>query len=192
MGKERKGRILFVTMLKLGALTFGGGYAMIPLFEDEFVRKRAWVTEKEMVNIVALSQSVPGVIAINCSILIGYKLNKLKGMLIAVLGIILPSLVILTAVTYTYEALRDNPYVAGALRGVRAAVVALLVSAFWRFSKPFRKDIVAILVFIAAFCLSLLLSINSIYLILGAIVFGITVGIWRIKKSPAIREGDTK
>ena len=182
MTKEKKGWLLFLIMLKLGALTFGGGYAMIPLFEDEFVRKRCWITEEDMVNIVALSQSVPGAIAINSGILIGYKVAKFRGALIAVLGIILPSLIVLSAVTYLYEAVKDNVYVSGALRGIRAAVVALLVSAFVSFSKPFRKDIISIGVFFIAFFISLLLNINSIFIILGAIAFGMIVGIWRIKK----------
>ena len=120
---------IFLTMLKLGALTFGGGYAMVPLFKNEFVQKRGWISSEDMVNMVALSQSVPGAIAINCGILVGYRLKKLRGALAAVAGIILPSLILLTAVTYLYEALRDNVYVAGALRGIRAAVVALLVFA---------------------------------------------------------------
>lgn len=183
MIREKSTWILFITMLKIGALTFGGGYAMVPLFEDEFVQKRQWVTDEDMVNILALSQSVPGAIAINCGILIGYRLHRLKGALIAVAGIILPSVIVLTAVTYLYEAVRDNQYVAGALRGIRAAVVALLISAFIRFSKPFRKDIVAIIVFIFAFILSLIIEVNSIYIILSAILFGITVGIWRIPKN---------
>ena len=131
---------------------------------------------------------MPGAIAINCGILIGYRLRKLRGALVAVAGIILPSIIVLTAVTFLYEAVRDNVYVAGALRGIRAAVVALLVSAFVRFSKPFRKDWVAVAVFVAAFCLSILLSVNSIYIILGAIVFGIIVGIWRLAKNEADSE----
>ena len=153
---------------------------MVPLFEDEFVQKRGWITDEDMCNMVALSQSVPGAIAINCSILIGYRLYKLRGAITAVLGTILPSVIALTAVTYLYEAMRDNVYVAGALRGIRAAVVALLVSAFWRFSKPFRKDIIAVAVFVTAFALSLIFSISSIYIILGGIVFGILAGIWRL------------
>ena len=167
---------------------------MVPLFEDEFVQKRGWISEEDMCNMVALSQSVPGAIAINCSILIGYRLYKLRGAITAVLGTILPSVIVLTAVTYLYEAVRDNVYVAGALRGIRAAVVALLVSAFWRFSKPFRKDIVAVAVFVTAFALSLILSINSIYIILGGIVFGIIAGIWRLppdqKRTCPVPRGD--
>ncbi len=174
---------IFLTTFKVGALTFGGGYAMVPLFQDEFVRKYQWITDDDMVNMIALGQSVPGAIAVNCSVLIGYKLKKLRGALVAVLGSVLPSMIVLTVVTYLYEAVRDNVYVAGALRGVRAAVVALLVSAFLTFMKPFYKDIVSVFAFAAAFLLSLLFDINSVYIILGAIIFGITAGILRIKKN---------
>ena len=184
MSNAKQCMIIFLTMLKLGAVTFGGGYVMVSYIEDEFVRKRGWFTEEEMANMVALSASVPGVIAVNCSILLGYKLQKLKGALLAVLGVILPSIIVLTVLTFIYDTVKDNVYVAGALKGVRAAVVALLVSSFLRFTKPFRKDIVSIAVFVVAFGLSLVLGINSIYIILGAIVFGVTVGIWRIKKTP--------
>lgn len=173
---------IFLTTLKLGAFTFGGGYAMVPLFENAFVHKYGWITRDDMLNMIALSQSVPGAIAINCSILIGYRLKKLRGVLAAVAGIILPSLVFLTIVTFAYEAVRDNIYVAGALRGIRATVVALLVFAFLSFLKPFYKDWLAMTAFFAAFVLSLVLGINSIIIILGAIVFGITAGICRIKK----------
>lgn len=185
MNDKKQCLIIFLTMLKLGAVTFGGGYVMVSYIEDEFVRKRSWITEEDMVNMVALSSSVPGVISVNCSILVGYKLQKLRGALLAVLGVILPSIIIITVLTFVYEAVHENVYIAGALRGVRAAVVALLVSAFLRFTKPFRKDAISIAVMIAAFCLSFILGINVIFLLLGAIVFGVTVGIWRIKGTPS-------
>jgi len=175
-------RHIFLTMLKIGAMTFGGGYAMVPLIQDSFVNKNRWIENDDMVNMIALGQSVPGAIAINCSILIGYRLKKLRGAIAAVSGVVLPSLIVLTVVTFVYAAVRDNAYVAGALRGIRAAVVALLVSAFLTFLKPFYKDIVSMAAFIAAFLLSVVFDINSIYIILGGIVFGITAGIWRIKK----------
>lgn len=188
MAKPHPLRQLFITMLKVGALTFGGGYAMVPLFKDEFVRKHGWITEEDMVNMIALSQTVPGAIAINCGILIGYRLKKLRGALVAIAGIVLPSLIVLTAVTYLYQAFVTNPYVAGALRGIRAAVVALLVSAFLSFMKPFYKDWLAVAAFAVAFALSLVFDINSILIILGGIVFGIVAGLWRVKK-PSGKEG---
>lgn len=180
---------LFWITFKLGAVTFGGGYVMVPLFENEFVNKRGWVAQEDMMNMVALSQSVPGAIAINCSVLVGYRLRKVKGAVAAVLGSMLPSLIALTLITFAYTEFRDNAYVGYALRGVRAAVVALLVSAFWNFTKPFRKDIAAIAAFAAALLLSLFADINSIYIILGAIVYGIVLGIWRIKDAAKSENG---
>jgi chromate transporter len=183
MTKINLGSIFLITF-KLGAITFGGGYVMVPLFENEFVTKRGWVGQEDMINMVALSQSVPGAIAINCSVLVGYRLRKFKGALAAVLGSMLPSLIVLTLLAFVYQEFRDNFYVASALRGVRAAVVALLVSAFWKFTKPFRRDVVAIIAFTAALLLSLLVDMNSIYIILGAVVYGIVFGIWRVKDFP--------
>jgi chromate transporter len=174
---------IFLTMFKIGALTFGGGYAMVPLFRAEYVEKNGWITDEDMLNMIALSQSIPGAIAVNCSVLVGYKLRKFKGALAAVAGSVLPSLIMLTLVTYLYQAVRDNAYVAGALRGIRAAVVALLVSAFLGFMKPFYKDALSVTAFAAAFVLSFLLDLSSIYLILGGIVFGVALGVLRIKKS---------
>jgi chromate transporter len=176
-------------MMKIGAMTFGGGYAMVPLFQDEFVKKNGWISDDDMINMIALGQSVPGAIAVNCSILIGYRLKKFRGAVVAVSGVVLPSLIVLTVITYVYAAVRDNAYVAGALRGIRAAVVALLVSAFLTFMKPFYKDAVAMVAFFAAFLLSIVFDINSIYIILGGIVFGITAGIWRIKNEPPAGKG---
>ncbi len=178
---------LFWITFKIGAVTFGGGYVMVPLFESEFVQKRSLIGEEDMCNMVALSQSVPGAIAINCSVLVGYRLRKVKGALAAVMGSMLPSLIVLTLLTFAYTQFRDNAYVASALRGVRAAVVALLVSAFWKFTKPFRKDVIAIIAFAAALLLSLIADINSIYIILGAIVYGMVFGIWRIKDAAGPR-----
>lgn len=177
---------LFLITFKLGAITFGGGYVMVPLFVGEFVQKRDWLKQEDMMNMVALSQSVPGAIAINCSVLVGYRLRKVKGAIVTVLGSMLPSLITLTIVTFIYQEFRDNVYVAAALRGVRAAVVALLVSAFWSFTKPFRKDLIAAIAFAAALLLSLLTDINSIYIILGAIIFGIAVGVLRVKDAPKL------
>jgi chromate transporter len=172
---------LFLITFKLGAITFGGGYVMVPLFESEFVQKRGWVSEEDMINMFALCQSVPGAIVINCSVLLGYRLRKVKGAIVTVLGSMLPSLIILTLVTFIYQEFRDNLYVTAALRGVRAAVVALLVSAFWKFTKPFRRDAVALVAFAIALLLSLLVDINSMYIILGAVIYGIVFGIWRVK-----------
>ena len=163
---------LFFTMLKVGAFTFGGGYAMVPLLHDEFVNRKNWVDDGEITDVLALSQTIPGAIAINSAIMIGYRLRKIAGALTAVLGIALPSVVSLTVVTYLYEAFRENIYVAGALRGIRACVVALLIAAFVRLSGPFRKDWAGILLFTAAFVVSIVFEVNSIFIILGGVMAG--------------------
>jgi chromate transporter len=181
---------LFWITFKLGAITFGGGYVIVPLFENEFVTKRNWLKQDDMLNMVALSQSVPGVIAINCSVLVGYRLRRIKGAVVTVLGSMLPSLITLTVITFIYQEFRDNIYVTAALRGVRAAVVALLVSAFWKFTKPFRKEVVSIIAFAVALLLSLLTDINNIYIILGAIVYGIVFGIWHIRDAAKLSGKD--
>ncbi len=181
MAKDSSLLRIFLTMMRIGAMTFGGGYAMVPLFQDEFVNKNGWISNDDMVNMIALGQSVPGAIAVNCSILIGYRLKRFRGAIVAVSGVVLPSIIVLTIITFVYAAVRDNIYVSGALRGIRAAVVALLVSAFLTFMKPFYKDAVAMVAFFAAFLLSIVLDSGSIYIIIGGIIFGIIAGIWRIR-----------
>jgi chromate transporter len=173
---------LFLTMFKIGAFTFGGGYAMVPLIQDEFVKKNKYLEQQQMADILALSQSLPGAIAINASVICGYKVAGIPGSILAVLGMALPSIISLTLVTFLYEWFKTNPYVAGALKGIRASVVALLISAFLTLSKPFRKDVLGIAVFCAAFLVSFIFDVNSIYIILAAIVFGIAVSIWRKRK----------
>jgi len=186
--RKRPGWTLFITMIKIGLLGFGGDSTMIPMLEDEFVRRQKWFSEEEMVSMVALSHVVPGPTAINRSILIGHRISGTKGALIAVAGTILPSVVIMTAVTLVYQALSENPYVAATLRGIRAAVVGLLVSVLLRFAKPFSRDIAAITVFAAAFAASLMFPTGSIFIILAAALIGVVAGIWRIKRTPPNNE----
>ncbi len=173
---------LFWTMFKIGAFTFGGGYAMVPLIEAEFVKKNNYLKQQEMADILAISQSLPGAIAINASVICGYKVSGISGAVLSVLGMVLPSLISLTVVTYLYEWFKDNAYVAGALKGIRAAVVALLISAFLSLSKPFRKQLLGILICAAAFLISFLWDINSIYIILGALALGIAYSLIRRQK----------
>lgn len=169
-------------MFKIGAFTFGGGYAMVPLIESEFVSKKKYLQQQEMADILALSQSLPGAIAINASVICGYKVAGISGAVLAVLGMALPSIISLTVVTYLYEWFKENTYVAGALKGIRASVVALLISAFLSLSKPFRKDILAIVLCVIVFLISFILDINSIFIILGGILLGIVLAVVRRKK----------
>jgi chromate transporter len=183
---EKKARLitLFFTMLKIGAFTFGGGYAMIPLIQDEFVTKKGWIDSDEMTDILALSQSIPGAISVNSSIIIGYRKRGILGSLAAIFGLALPSIIILTLITYLYESFRENIYIFSALRGIRASVVALLFSAFIRLFKPMQKSIYAISLFVLSFMASLLFDFNTVYIIIAGIIIGLvsTLFIKRGKK----------
>jgi chromate transporter len=124
-GDARKLVRMFLTFFRIGAFTIGGGYAMLPLIEREFVEKQGWVSEDEIVDIFAIVQSVPGVIAINSSIFIGYRIAGLAGALAATLGMVLPSFIIISVIAAFFVQFRDIPAVQNAFAGIRAGVTAL-------------------------------------------------------------------
>ena len=116
----------FRTFFKIGIFTLGGGYAMIPLIEEEVVNKKHWVTKEEMLDLIAIAQSCPGVFAINIATFIGYKLNKTRGAIATTLGTALPSFLIILAIAIFFSQFKDNKVVAAIFRGIRPAVVALI------------------------------------------------------------------
>ena len=117
---------LFITFFKIGIFTLGGGYAMIPLIEEEVVNKKQWVGKDEFLDLIAIAQSCPGVFAINISIFIGYKLRKIRGALATAFGTALPSFLIILMIAMFFHRFEDNPVVAAMFRGIRPAVVALI------------------------------------------------------------------
>ena len=119
---------LFMAFLKIGAFTFGGGWAMIPLIEREVVDKQKWITREDFIDALAIAQSLPGILAVNISILVGNRLRGFKGSLIATLGTILPSFLIILAIAIWFVQSYDNPVVERVFKGIRPAVVALIVS----------------------------------------------------------------
>ena len=173
MKNDRPLLTLFATMLKIGAFTFGGGYAMISLIEDEFSTRRNYVTHEEMADILALAQSIPGAIAVNASIIIGYRKKGFVGSLAAIFGLALPSFVVLTLITYLYQSFNENPYVAAALRGIRASVVALIFSAFVRLFSRIKKNAYTLSLLLVSFTVSILFDFNSVYIILAGILIGL-------------------
>ena len=116
----------FSTFFKIGMFTLGGGYAMIPIIEEEVVNKHQWVSKEDMLDLIAIAQSCPGVFAINISIFIGYKLRKTRGALVTALGTALPSFLIILAIAIFFHQFEDNKVVAAMFRGIRPAVVALI------------------------------------------------------------------
>lgn len=165
---------LFQTFFRIGAFTIGGGYAMLPIIEREFVSELKWVTEDEMVDIIAIVQSLPGVIAFNTCMFIGYKAAKTPGAVIAALGMMLPSLIIITLFSYLYVSVQDNSYVQGAFRGVRAGVTALVGLAAHRLGKRVIDSPVKGLLAAAAFLAVWLFSVHAALVVVAAALIGLT------------------
>ena len=126
---------LIKTFFKIGIFTLGGGYAMIPLIEEEVVNKHKWVSREEMLDLIAIAQSCPGVFAINIAIFIGYKLRKVSGAIAASLGTALPSFLIILAIAIFFKQFEDNRVVAAMFRGIRPAVVALIAVPTFRMAQ---------------------------------------------------------
>ena len=121
-------REIFWSFLKIGAFTFGGGYAMIPLIEAEMIQKRGWLTREDFINQLMLAQSIPGPIALNTAVFVGYKTRGTKGALAALVGVVIPSFVIILAIATCFVDFKDNHIVAAAFKGMRPAVVALIAA----------------------------------------------------------------
>ncbi|MBP5662367.1 MAG: chromate transporter, partial [Clostridia bacterium] len=130
---------LFLTFLKIGAFTFGGGYAMIPLIQREVAERKKWVTEEDILEIVAISESTPGPIAVNTATMVGYRVAGFFGAFFATLGVVLPSFLIVLALSYLLDAVKDLQAVRYAFFGIKAAVLALLVRALWTMFRQNKK-----------------------------------------------------
>ncbi len=165
---------LFYTFFKIGAFTFGGGYAMIPVFEREFVHDRGWITSEDMLNYVAISQSTPGVIAVNMATFIGYRRRGFWGSLVATLGVIIPSIIVISIIAAFISNFNEYVYVQKALKGINIAVAVILVSAVLNLSKKSIVDIIGFFLALIAFLAVVLFKVNSIWLIIFALIVGIT------------------
>lgn len=129
---------LFKTFFKIGIFTLGGGYAMIPLIHKEIVERHKWLSEEDMLDVIAIAQSCPGVFAINVSTFVGYKLTKVKGAVSAAIGAALPSFVIILLIAMFFRCFQDNPLVEAMFRGIRPAVVALIAVPTFNMAKSAR------------------------------------------------------
>ena len=169
--KFRKALILFITFFKIGAFTFGGGYAMIPLVKDLVVTK-GWLGIEEFTNFIGVCESTPGPIAINMATYIGYKQGKIMGSFLSTLGVVLPSLIIIYIISLIFDQFISNPYVAAAFIGIKACVAFLITKAGWGMLVKMKKNIFNIIVFSLVFILMIILeltskSFSSIYLIIA-------------------------
>lgn len=175
-GHAQRGALLwqlFASFFRIGLFTIGGGLAMIPLLDRIAVREKKWFDEEEMMDCIAVSQSLPGVVAVNMATYVGKRKGGFAGALLATLGVILPSFLIILAIANILLRVGDNPYLAGAFTGIKAAVCGMILATVIRLGKNNLKDAFGWIIALAAFVLIVFLQVNVVWVILGAAVLGI-------------------
>ena len=163
---------LFWTFCKIGALTFGGGYAMLPLIQREIVENKKWSTEKEILDYYAVGQCTPGVIAVNTATFIGYKLRGIIGGIVATLGVIFPSIVIILIIATFLQNFADLAIVQSPFAGRRVAVVALIITTVVKLIKSSIKDYLGVIIAIIAFVISAFIGLSPVYVVIAAALTG--------------------
>lgn len=163
--KLKTGLGLFVFFFKIGCFTFGGGWSILAQMEQEFVDKRKWLTKSELLDMVAVGRSVPGIMITNISMIFGYSMGGIFGGCCAVLGITAPAILILSVVTIFYSKLKDNIWCASALRGIRSAVVPIIASAAFSLGKEAFKTKISIAAGVIALLLCIFTDLGNIELV---------------------------
>ena len=171
---------LFLTFMKIGAFTIGGGYAMLPLIQREVV-DRGWMTKEDFIDLFSVAQSLPGIFAVNIAIFVGYKLKKVRGGIICALGSILPSFLIILAIAMFFTQFKDNEWVEKAFKGLRPAVVALIAVPCLTTARSIKLSSKQLIIPVIAALLIWKAGISPVWIIIAAIIGGIYYG-FKIKK----------
>lgn len=184
---------LFLIMFKIGLFTFGGGYAMIPLLENEFVNKKAWLKHEEFVDMLAISESSPGPIAINMATFIGYRQGRFWGALLSTLGVVMPSFIIISLVSLVFTHFLEIPLVSAAFKGIQACVVFLIFMAGWKMFKKMQKNVFNCAVCFTTLCLVIVFSLlsmkfSTIYYILIGGTLSLAICLIKTNKSKQSKE----
>lgn len=164
---------LFITFAKIGAITFGGGYAMLPILQREVVEKKKWVTNEDVMDYYAIGQTTPGIIAINTATFIGQKTKGTLGGVAATLGVVFPSLIIISVIAYFLNAVSDSALLSSAFSGVRVSVYILILQAVVKLWKTAVIDKVGLLIFTLTFLLAVLTSYSPVYFVVFAGILGV-------------------
>ncbi len=173
---------LFITFARIGAFTFGGGYAMLPMFQKELVEKRKWETEETLMDYYAIAQCTPGVIAVNTATLVGYKAKGTIGGIVATLGVVFPSFVIITIIAAVLTNFAELPVVQNAFIGIRACVCALILDAIIKLGKKAIKDIPTVVIAVVVFAITCFFNISPIVLVVIAAIAGLLLQGRKFKK----------
>ena len=175
--KSKKIFQLFLVFLKIGAFTFGGGYAMIPIIQKEIVENKKWITDDDILEIIAIAESTPGPIAINSATFVGYRVAGFFGAMFATLGVVLPSFVIILLISFVLREFQHIPAVQYAFNGIRAGVLALLIKALVSMYKKAPKGLISYIVMGASFIITAFFDINVLFVIIGCAVFGLVTSL---------------
>ncbi len=183
---------LFFAFFRIGALTFGGGYAMLPMFKKELVEKHQWCTEEDILDYYAIAQCTPGVIAVNTASFIGFKKKGVLGAIFATLGVVTPSILIITVIAAFITHFADNQYVVHAFAGIRIAVCALVAVTVFGLFKKNVKDILAAILAIAAFVATYFWGVSPIIAVVVAASAGIVSSVIREKNRNSANKEEKK
>lgn len=167
---------LFIIFCRIGGFTFGGGYAMLPIIQEEIVKKRNWATDEEVIDYYAIGQCTPGIIAVNTATFIGYKRRGLLGAIIATTGMVFPSVVIISIIAAYFKHFQDYAIVQHAFGGIRVAVVVLVVNAVIKLWNQSVKDWIGIIICIATFTIIAFTKISPVVVIIISAIIGIVIG----------------
>ncbi|MBC8589141.1 chromate transporter [Paratissierella segnis] len=195
MNEKSKGQRflqLFICFFKVGAFTFGGGFAMIPLIEREIVDNKKWISEKEIIDVFAVAQSLPGAIAINTSTFIGYKVLGRLGAVVATAGVVLPSLITITLIAMFFSIVRGNPIFDAIFDGISPAIVALILVAGVKIAKESVKDKLGAIILLFTVIAITFFKVQAIFVIIAGALIGIIIYFFFPKLSKKIinREED--
>lgn len=164
---------MFWTFFKIGAFTFGGGYAMIPLIEIEVVDKKQWISKEDFLDIIVISQTFPGALAVNSSIFIGYRISGFLGAIIGLLGVILPSFFIILVIAVFFMKFRDYYYVDLIFKGISAAVPILILIAVVSLSKSLKKSYANLIIIIISMASILFLNVHPVIVVILSGLYGV-------------------
>lgn len=188
MNKFKKALLVFWSFFKIGLFTFGGGYAMISVISAELVERRKWITQEDMTDMLIISEMTPGAIAVNSATFVGYRVAGVLGGILGTLGVVLPSLIIITVLSFFVHYLEEVAWLAAAFKGIQAVVVVLIVNAMVKFFKQLDKNWQSYLIAAAALIVTLLTDFNVIFLILAGGIYGIVYTLARDARKKKLLE----
>lgn len=177
MKRGRKLITLFFTMAKIGLFTFGGGWSIIAQVQNEFVDRRGWLSEEQLVDYMSLAKSFPGIMIINMSVFCGYSMCGIPGAVAAAVGLSTPAIITIAIVTYFYSALRDNIWVVKILNGVRSVVIPIILSAAWKLKQTALKGHSAYILLLISFFVCAFTGVSKILVMITALIAGLLI--WR-------------